>query len=84
MKYSLRSLMIVVTLICIYCGAYSAMLSPVVIVDEASLGMVVSGYREPDFRIGGVISRFVFAPAIWLDRQIRPEYWQPFSDFDKP
>jgi hypothetical protein len=82
MKYSLRSLMIAVTLICVYLGAYPAMLQPVVMVEKGWHGMVVSGCREPHFRIGDGVSQFVFAPLVWIDRLVRPDYWSEFSDFD--
>jgi hypothetical protein len=84
MKYSLRSLMIVVTLVGVYLGTYSALLQPVDIVDEGILGMVVSGYREPHFRCGDVTAKFIFAPLIWIDQRVRPAYWERFSDFDTP
>ena len=83
MKYSLRSLMIVVTLACVYLGSYSATLTPIVVVDEGWHGMVVSGQREPRFRIFDGVLQFVFLPVIWCDRVVRPGYWEKFSDFDK-
>jgi hypothetical protein len=82
MKYSLRSLMIVVTLACVYFGMYSAMLHPEVIVEESVLGIVGSGYREPHFRIGDAVAQIVFAPLVCIDRRVRPMYWNTFSDFD--
>lgn len=82
MKYNLRSLMIVVTLVCVYFGMYSAMLHPVVIVEEGMLGMVGSGYREPHFRRCDAVSQIVFAPLVCIDQRIRPNYWNEFSDFD--
>ena len=82
MKYSLRSLMVVVTLVGVYFGTYSALLQTVVIMDEGILGMVVSGYREPHFRYGDATAQVIFAPLIWIDQRVRPAYWSEFSDFD--
>ena len=74
--------MIVVTLVCVYLGSYSAILQPINVVGEGFGGMVVSGYREPHFRIGNAVSQVVFAPLVWIDRHVRPRYWDQFSDFD--
>ena len=80
MKYNLRSLMVVITLFAFYFGAYSAMLQPVVMVEEGWHGMVVSGCRKPHFRIGDTVTQFVFAPLVWIDRLARPGYWNEFSE----
>ena len=82
MKYSLRSLMIVMALFAAYFGAYAAMLRPVVMVEQGWHGMVVRGCREPHFRIGDTFSQYIFAPLVWIDRLARPAYWNEFSDFD--
>jgi hypothetical protein len=38
----------------------------------------------PCYRAGGVIAEATFAPAHWIDRQVRPKHWQigPASPYD--
>lgn len=81
-QFGLRTLLLAITLLGAYCGAYSVLLQPVVVVEESFHGMVVSGYRAPRFRFGGNPMRAIFAPLIWLDREIRPSFWDRFSDFE--
>lgn len=63
-----------------YVATYCALLNPIIVANEAHLGMITDGYREPDYRAGGNIARIVFGPANWIDRQIRREYWADASD----
>jgi hypothetical protein len=72
----------VITLLGVYFGTYSAMLQPVVVVEEGWHGMVVSGCREPHFRAGDAVLQFAFAPLVWIDQLVRPNYWNEFSHFD--
>jgi hypothetical protein len=81
-QVSIRTLLLLITALSVYLAAYVALVQPVVIVDEGLGGMVVSGYREPEFRVGGSAAKIMFGPLVWLDRAVRPSYWEPFSDFD--
>jgi hypothetical protein len=74
MKYSLRSLMIVFTLVCVYLGAYSANLDALEV--NVRLHGVASHYRDPRFRVGDTVSQFVFRPVVCIDQMLRPEYWE--------
>jgi len=56
MKYSLRSLMIVVTLACVYLGVFSANLDPLGV--NVRLHGVLSHFRGPRFRVGDTVSQF--------------------------
>ena len=74
MKYSLRSLMIVVTLVAMYFGMYSQLLRPVEVDPDDWPCVVIPGDRHADFRAGGEFSRLMFTPAVWLDRKVRPDF----------
>ena len=34
-------------------------------------------FRAPRYQIGGDAAHKVFAPAFWLDQQVRSSYWEP-------
>ncbi len=55
---------------------------PVVIVNEANHGVIMSGHLEPEYRVGGGVSRVVFAPFAWIDRKLRPQYWLCLDEDD--
>jgi hypothetical protein len=41
------------------------------------------GFKVPvRYRFGGVLTRTFFAPAHWIDRQIRPALWTSATDFE--
>jgi hypothetical protein len=66
-----------------YLGSYVALLRPayVVLIDGASCERL----RAPAYRAKGETVRAVFAPAAWLDQQLRPDYWYKHIDFtDQP
>ena len=77
---SKRVKIVKVLFFCLYIGFYLANLRPCTFVNEGHLGIVIDGYREADYAVGGAISHAVFAPAHWLDRQVRPNYWTDASD----
>ena len=67
--------MIVVTLVAVYLGMYSPLLRPVEVDLDDWPCVIIPGDRHADFKVGGKFSRLVFAPAVWLDRKVRPEFW---------
>jgi hypothetical protein len=81
-RFGVRSLLLLVTAFCVYLGAYLASLRPVVVVDEGSHGMLISGSQELDYLVPGKLWRITFAPAAWIDYQLRPQYWNEYSDYD--
>ena len=70
----------VLAIVGVYVAAYCALLDPVVVADEGHHGIVISGYREPEYRFGGEVSKTLFAPIAWIDQKVRPTYWQDASD----
>lgn len=86
MRYSLRTLLIVVAALSIYLASYKAIMQPMIYAKVGSLGFVIDGHRAPSYRIAEPISRVVFWPAAWIDQRTRPGFWGPYSDFplDKP
>jgi len=81
-QFRLRTLFALNVLVAMYFASYVALVQPNTYVDESFLGMVASGYRAPGYRFCEPIARIVFWPAAWLDQQLRPDYWGPYSDFD--
>ena len=77
---SLQVGFVILMLISVYAITYCALLNPVIVANQAHLGMVIDGYREPDYRIGGVFARLFFWPASWIDQHTRPGYWADASD----
>ena len=75
-----RVTIVKVLFFCLYVGCYLANLRPCTFVNEGHLGIVLDGYREADYAVGGPISHAVFAHAHWLDRQVRPNYWADASE----
>lgn len=67
-------MILIVAVLCAYIAAYKFLLVPVTYVTEAHLGFA-RGYREPSFKYGGRLSEVIFAPAVFVDRCIRPDYW---------
>ena len=62
-------------------GRDFALLAPIILVESAHLGMVVSGYREAHYSVADPVSRIAFAPIHFVDSRIRSDYWGPYSDF---
>src|SRR5262245_39529229 len=67
--------------------AYVLTVVPITVVDEAHLGILISGRVEPFYcadrsKIGQWSDRamqLVFTPRNWLDRKIRPAVWEIHS-----
>jgi hypothetical protein len=81
-QFRLRTFFALNVLISVYFASYVALVQRVNYVDRGFSGIVVSGYRAPGYRFCEPIARIVFWPAAWLDRQLRPDYWGPYSDFN--
>ena len=77
-QFSLRGLLLAILLMSVYLAAYKALLRPMIIPREGHMGTTY-GYRKPDFLIGGTLSQLVFAPLVWTDRRMRPDYWDNYS-----
>lgn len=62
-----------VLLLVAYVGGYVALLSPgeLVLLDGGS-GLRA---RVPAYRVGGLVPRTIFGPALWVDQRVRPQYW---------
>lgn len=82
LQFSLRTLLLVTAFFGVYLGSYRLLLNPVEYVNESFGGMVVSGYRKPEYRFGGRATQVVYWPLAWVDHTIRPGYWDHYSDFD--
>lgn len=81
LRFGIRSMLAAVTILAVYLGAYFALLAPIILVESAHLGMVVSGYREAHYSVADPVSRIAFAPIHFVDSRIRSDYWGPYSDF---
>jgi len=86
MRYSLRTLLILVAALSIYLASYKAIMHPMDYVSEGSATYAIVDHRAASYRVAEPIARIVFWPAAWIDQRIRPGFWRPYSDFplDKP
>ena len=82
MTLSVRGFFLLVMLVGIYVGSYLRLSQPIVVAEEARLGMVVSGYVAPHYEIDHPIVEAIFFPAYLIDHASRPDYWSSYSDFD--
>ena len=83
MKISLRTLLLIVTSLCVYIGAYFRLASPIEIAEESHVGMVSKGHREPGYRIQNQFISKVFLPAYCIDYALRKDFWDDcHDDFD--
>ena len=64
-----------IALLVVYIGSYLALLQPFNL--DLYNGQSGTRYRSPWFRIGGPVTARVFQPMLWVDRQVRPNFWQP-------
>jgi len=82
--FRLRTLLIVIALVCFICAyinSYLRSIYPAIHITHTTGGLV-TGHRETDYRSGGKITRAFFSPIHWLDRRIRPDYWDYWSAFE--
>jgi hypothetical protein len=80
----LVALAIVVGFLALYSAAYLSLVkAPSDNLCDIELGPDRIVYL-PRYRTGGDIAEVTFAPAHWIDRQIRPEHWGvgPASPYD--
>ncbi len=83
-RFRLRAMLVLVStacLMCAYVSNYLLILSPAIHITSTGGGFI-TGHREADYRSGGQFSRNVFAPIHYVDRQIRPAYWNYWNAFD--
>ena len=70
------------TLFCILCGtfaytcAYIGMVQPVILpaYEDSSLGVATTSTGAL-YQFGGNVSAYIFLPANWVDRRLRPQIW---------
>ena len=73
----------------LYVAAYIILLDPTAI-EQLSHPPITS--RDADYRIGGEFAKSLFTPLYWLDRLLRPDYWdychpippRPAEDEEEP
>lgn len=63
-----------------YVGSYYAMLRPIpansMLYPIPATGLLPGAYaRRPHYRFHNNVVRTVYAPMLWLDQKIRPQYW---------
>lgn len=63
-----------------YVGSYYAMLRPIpansMLYPIPATGLLPGAYaRSPRYRFHNNVVRTVYAPMLWLDQKIRPQYW---------
>ena len=82
--FRLRTLLIAVTIVCIvfaYAGSYVKFLQPAIYITDTTGGLL-NGHREVDYRSGGQFTHVFFAPAHYIDRQVRSVYWNNWDCFN--
>ena len=83
-KFRLRTLLVVIAISCLMCAyvsGYFKSLHPAIHITHTGGGLV-SGHRETDYRSDGPFVHVLFAPIHWVDRQVRPDYWNYWSAFE--
>ena len=80
MKISLRVLLLIVTAVCLYLGAYVQLSDPVIIVEEGHHGIVIKGYVQPSYKFENPLVEKLFLPAYYVDYMLRKEYWSDYHD----
>jgi len=67
-----------IALLIIYAGSYLALMEHTVTFRFASSGMgnnALIWERVSSYKYGEEAAEVIFAPAVWFDKQIRPDYW---------
>jgi hypothetical protein len=67
------AILVVVLLLAGYAGCYLLQLDPLRL---DVLTTPIISVRESKYRVSGRVAETLFAPANWLDRRIRPDYWE--------
>lgn len=84
-NFRLRTLLATVTavcLICAYVSNYLLALHPAIHITHTTGGLI-TGHRETDYRSDGQFVRVFFAPIHYVDRRVRPDYWQNWCAWDE-
>lgn len=84
-NFKLRTLLIVVSIIsfaCAYVSNYLLTLNPAIHITHTGGGLI-TGHRKADYHAGGQFAHLCFAPIHFVDRQIRPSYWNSWCAFDE-
>ena len=66
--------LIVIALLLGYGLAYAVLLEPAEFYSCAHPYTLCS--RDPEYRCNYAPMKWFFAPAAWIDRRVRPDYWQ--------
>ena len=84
-RFRLRTmlgLVLAASIFCAYVSNYLLTLNPAIHITNTTGGFV-TGHREADYESGGQFSQTFFAPIHYIDRQIRPTYWNYWNAFDE-
>lgn len=76
-RYGIRELLVAATLLASYIALYRALTVPEIILSESAGGIGI-GYRDPNFRFGGSLTKLAFLPATFVDQRIRPDFWNSY------
>ena len=66
----------------LYLVAYALTVDRVLYATEGGLGVIFDGYVADEYGTDSPTVRLLFAPAHWLDRQARPDYWSKDRLYD--
>ena len=81
LKYGIRTLLVAPVLLASYIALYRALTVPEIIVSESVAG-IGTGYRDPNFRFGGSLTKLAFLPATFVDQHVRPAFWNSYCTLD--
>lgn len=73
-------MLIIVTFLGVYTGAYISLLDPRVVIEWRKSGTVLCAYREPAYSIDQEIIEILFEPVARVDMFMRKAYWSTAHD----